>query len=75
MEYILKVSRNSLLDRLRVLQSELTEENRHSDAMTIDFVIQIMSVDAYAEKVGRQDAVLPGVLQIISSDCSARNAG
>jgi hypothetical protein len=43
-DYLLKVSRNALLDRLRVLQSDLTGENRHSDAMTVDFVIQILGV-------------------------------
>lgn len=34
------VSRNTLIDRLRKLQSDLSDENRHTDALLIDLAIQ-----------------------------------
>lgn len=49
-DYLMKVSRNALLDRLRVLQSDLTGENRHSDAMTVDFAIQALNLGDSGEE-------------------------
>lgn len=41
-EHVITVSTNAIMDRLRVLQSDLTHENRHTDAMTIDIAMQII---------------------------------
>lgn len=46
-----EISRNTLIDRLRVLQSELSEENRHSDALLVDFAIQALT-QKYPETTG-----------------------
>jgi|GEM_PF-3686781 len=40
------LSRNTIVDRLRVLACDLTRENRHTDAMLIDMTIQALRVDA-----------------------------
>lgn len=34
------ISRNTLVDRLRLIQSRLTDENEHADALIIDMAIQ-----------------------------------
>jgi hypothetical protein len=38
-----EISSNELVDRLRVLQSKLTDENEHSDALFVGFAIQFIT--------------------------------
>lgn len=53
--HLIELSTNVIVDRLRVLQSDLTHENRHTDALLIDLAIQALagSADwrAYVEAV------------------------
>lgn len=39
---LLRMSKNELIDRLRVFQSRLTDENEHSDAVFVGFAIQVI---------------------------------
>lgn len=40
------LSTNAIVDRLRKLHSDLTDENRHTDALLIDLAIQALRADA-----------------------------
>lgn len=55
-DHLISLSRNTIIDRLRVLQSDLTQENRHADALIIELGIQAIggkssSIDLDAESV------------------------
>jgi len=44
-----EISNNELIDRLRVVQSRLTEQNEHSDALFIGFAIQALELKQQTE--------------------------
>jgi hypothetical protein len=44
-----EISRNELIDRLRVIQSRLTSENEHSDAIFVGFAIQVLTFEEKAQ--------------------------
>ncbi|MEI9804149.1 MAG: hypothetical protein WDN48_06335 [Pseudolabrys sp.] len=43
------IPQNTLVDRLRTLASDLTGENRHTDALLVDLAIQAIQVRGDAE--------------------------
>jgi len=72
-DFLVKITKNELVDRLRVIQSRLANENEHSEALFIGMAIQVLAGEVTSVQVinvsgSVEDAILARIKRHLKND-------